>query len=105
MGREISGTDAQIASRIRRGDHVRAIRDELGCGSHRINRVAEAEGLTVMRAHRHARMDEGQITLKADTRKRIRPNVRVTLPEGWTTVHLTYPDNDDGVIEIRKVKA
>lgn len=104
MGREISGTDAQIASRIRRGD-MRTHDGQAFCFSHPVDAMRPASELVADGAHMvYARMDEGQITLKADTRKRIRPNVRVTLPDGWTTVHLTYPDNDDGVIMIRKVK-
>ena len=79
---ERSGTDGQIAAQLRRGVNVLAIRKDLGCGSARIHKVAEAEGLTVTRAHVSARMDDG---------------------EGWATVHLTYPTTDDGVITIRKV--
>lgn len=99
---ERSGTDEQIAAQLRRGVNVLAIRKDLGCGSARIHKVAEAEGLTVTRAHVFSRMDEGEVTLKAQTTSRKRPSVRLTLPEGWTIVHVTYPDADDGVIIIRK---
>lgn len=103
--RERSGTDEQIESRIRRGDHVRAIRDELGCGSARINRVAERIGLDVKRVHKFAVMDHGEVTLKAQTTQRRRPNLRLTLPEGWSKVHVVFPADDDGVITIKKVKS
>lgn len=99
---ERSGTDEQIAAQLRRGVNVLAIRKDLGCGSARIHAVAKAEGLTVTRVHKPARMDEGEVTLKAQTSSRKRPNVRLTLPEGWTTVRVKFPDTDDGVITIRK---
>jgi hypothetical protein len=101
--RERSGTDEQIESRIRRGDHVRAIRDELGCGNARINRVAARIGLDVKRVHKFAVMDNGEVVLKAQTTQRRRPNLRLTLPEGWAKVHVVFPVDDDGVITIRKV--
>lgn len=101
--RERSGTDEQIESRIRLGHHTRAIRDELGCGDARIRKVAAAHGLTVARAHTYARMDDGQIVLKAQTTQRKRACIRVTLPEGWTTVHVTYPTSDVGEIIIRRI--
>ena len=102
--RERSGTDEQIESRIRRGDHVRAIRDELGCGSARINRVAQRIGLDVKRVHKFAVMDNGEVTLKAQTTQRKRPNIRLTLPEGWTKVHVVFPADDGDVITVRRVQ-
>lgn len=99
---ERSGTDEQIAKRLREGMPVLAIRKDLGCGSARIHAVAKAEGLTITRAHVFSRMDDGEITLKAQTSSRKRPCVRLTLPEGWTTVLVKFPDTDDGVITIRK---
>ena len=101
--RERSGTDEQIASRIRRGDHGRAIRDELGCGDARIRKVAALHGLTVACAHTYARMDDGEIVLKAQTTQRKRPSVRLTLPVGWDEVRVTYPTSDVEEITIRKV--
>lgn len=52
-----------------------------------------------------SKADNGEVTLKAQTTQRRRPNLRLTLPEGWAKVHVVFPTDDDGVITIKKVKS
>ncbi len=103
---EPSGTEDQIVTRLRRGVGIYAIREELGCAVQRVRKIAAAHGIELKPPVRRARMDDGEVTLQTDkmSEKR-RPQVRLTLPLGWGAVLVKYPDSDDGVITIRKVKA
>jgi len=102
---EVSGTDAQILTRLYRGDSFASIREELGCGNGRIRRLANERNIPV----------KGPVLrriggAKTITRTSNRPPEGSTLPRlhlsllvGWETVQIDYPDDDDGVITIRKV--
>ena len=106
---EPSGTEDQIVKRLRRGDGVQAIREELGCATHRVRKIAARHGIEVARAKpqaRRSRADNRVLVLQADTPSiSARPFIRLTLLLGWGEVLVTYPDDDDGVITIKKVKS
>ena len=103
MPYEKSGTDAQIADRIRRGDTHKQIRDELGCGNVRIREIAKHYGLQMRAARRFV---PGQRTLhrRAVVRAGCKmAQVHLALPEGWLDLVITYPDDGGDVITIRRV--
>lgn len=103
---ERSGTDQQIADRIKRGDTVRAIRDELGCGGQRIKDVAKRYGLT-MRAARRFVPGQRVLNRRGVVRAGCKmAQVHLALPEGWLDLVITYPlaGDSNGVIEIKRAK-
>jgi hypothetical protein len=103
---ERSGTDQQIADRIRRGYTSAQIRDELGCGAARIKEIAKHYGLMMRSAKR---LVPGQRVLNRTARLKPAcnlPQLQISLPEGWGDVVILYPlaADPNGVVEIRKVK-
>lgn len=105
MGREISGTDAQILTRLYRGDSFAAIRDELGCSNHRIRRLASERNIQtrepILRRHKGEQQVQRQARMRPTC---VYPQMTLSLLEGWLDVIVDYPADDDGVITIRKVK-
>ena len=101
---ERSGTDQQIIDRIKRGDTFHTIRDKLGYGGDRIKTLATRHGLP-MRAARRMVPNQKILNRRGVVRAGCKlAQVHLALPEGWLDLVITYPDNDDGVIMIRKVK-
>jgi hypothetical protein len=102
---EPSGTEDQIVTRLRRGDGIYAIREELGCAPQRIRKIAAAHGIEIAPIIRKSRCDNGEVTLKTDTPSPTRrPQVRLTLPVGWSAVRVIYPSDDGDVITVRRVQ-
>ena len=96
---ERSGTDEQIVVRLRRGDLVEHICNELGCGHMRVKKLAALHGIERRRGVMPIDL-KGERTLKS-TPKRHRSTPCVTIPvaKSWKWVRVKY---DRGAVIITK---
>lgn len=102
---EVSGTDAQILTRLYRGDSFASIREELGCGNTRIRRLANERNIPV-KAPVLRRIGGAKFITRNSNKPPVGstlPRLHVSLLVGWETVLIEYPDDNNGVITIRKV--
>lgn len=93
-----SGTDEQIADRLRRGMSQTAIRAELGCGQERVQRVQAALGITLRPGKRKAACTgvREHKTFRTGDNSQLRGSVG--LPEDWRTFTAHYDEIADAVI-------
>ena len=93
-----SGTDEQIADRLRRGMSQTAIRAELGCGQERVQRVQASLGITLRpgKRHGHAVGVREYKTFRSGASSMLRGTVG--LPDDWKTFTAHYDEIADAVV-------